>query len=48
LLRPGAALQLAFAEMQQHQPVRQKFRYFGVIAIVTIVTLGLFWGFAHI
>jgi len=34
--------------MQQYPSVRQKFRYFGVIAIDVIVTLESFWGFAHI
>ena len=35
-------------EMRPHPSVRQRFRYFGVIAIVTIVALALCWGFAHI
>jgi preprotein translocase subunit SecE len=41
-------LQLIGTEVQQHPSKRQKSGYFGVIAIVTIVTLGLCWGFAHI
>jgi hypothetical protein len=34
--------------MRQHSSFRQKFRYFGVIAIMLIVAVGLCWGFAHI
>jgi hypothetical protein len=34
--------------MRQHSSVRQRFRYFGVIAMTLMVTVGLFWGLAHI
>jgi len=48
LTRRGPVLQLALAEMQQHPSVRQKSGYFGVIAIVLIVTVALCWGLTHI
>jgi hypothetical protein len=35
-------------EMRQHGPARQKFGYFGVIAISLIVAAALCWGFAHV
>jgi hypothetical protein len=35
-------------EMLQHLLVRQKFGYFGVIAIILIVTAALCWGLTHI
>ncbi len=34
--------------MRQHSSIRERLRYFGVIAIILIVTVGLCWGFAHI
>jgi hypothetical protein len=34
--------------MQQHSLVRQKSGYFGVIAIILIVTVALCWGLTHI
>jgi hypothetical protein len=34
--------------MRQHSSTRQKFGYFGVIAVILIVTVALCWGFAHI
>jgi hypothetical protein len=34
--------------MLQHSPVREKSGYFGVIAIILIVTAALCWGLAHI
>jgi hypothetical protein len=35
-------------QMRQHSSARQSFRYFGVIAIFLIVTVGLCWGLTHI
>jgi site-specific recombinase XerD len=35
-------------QMRQHSSVRQRFRYFSVIAMFLIVTVGLCWGLAHI
>jgi hypothetical protein len=32
----------------QHSSVRQRFRYFGVIAVFLILAVGLSWGLAHI
>ena len=46
--RRGPVLQLVLPEMQQHPSVRQKSGYFGVIAIVLIVTVALCWGLTHI
>jgi hypothetical protein len=34
--------------MRQHLRVRQKFGYFGMIAIIMIVTAALCWGLTHI
>jgi len=35
-------------EMRQQSPARQKFGYFGAIAMILIVAAALVWGFAHI
>jgi hypothetical protein len=35
-------------QMRQHSLVRQKFRYFGVIAVILIFTVALCWGLTHI
>jgi hypothetical protein len=35
-------------QMRQNLFVRQRFRYFGVIAIFLVVTVALCWGLAHI
>jgi hypothetical protein len=34
--------------MRQHSSFKQKSQYFGVIAVILIVVVGLCWGFAHI
>lgn len=34
--------------MRQHSSVQQRLRYFGVVAMFFIVTVGLCWGLAHI
>jgi len=46
--RRGPVLQLVLPEMQQHPSVRQKSGYFGVIAIILIITVALCWGLTHI
>jgi hypothetical protein len=43
----GGNLAVAAAGFQ-HSSVRQRFRYFGVITIFLIVTVGFCWGLAHI
>jgi hypothetical protein len=35
-------------KMQQHWPIRQMPRYFGVIVVILIVAAALCWGLAHI
>jgi hypothetical protein len=44
----GSAEQWTVTQMRPHLSVRQRLRYFGVIAIFLIVTVGLCWGLAHI
>ena len=39
---------LTVTHMLQNLFVRQRFRYFGMIAIFLIVTVALCWGFTHI
>jgi hypothetical protein len=41
-------LLLKVTQMQQDSLVRQKPRYFGVIAVILIVTVALCWGLTHI
>jgi hypothetical protein len=41
-------LPLKVTQMRQHLLVRQKFRYFGVIAVIVIFTVALRWGLTHI
>ena len=40
--------QITLTQMRQHSSVRQRFRYFGVIAVILIFTVALCWGLAHI
>ena len=35
-------------QMRQLSLVRQKSRYFGVVAVILIVTVALCWGLTHI
>ena len=46
--KQGPVSALMVTQMRQLSLVRQKFRYFGVIAVILIFTVALCWGLTHI